>query len=311
MINKNWWKDKRVFVTGAKGFIGSALCKELEILGSEVIRDTDKANRNDRWAKFPYGNGESDVDIVFHLAARTVMESTETGLYDVIYDNSIGTLDILEGCRKIHKTNNLKVVIIISSDKVYGDNKVLKVPYKETDPLIGLQPYDVSKVLSDIMTQAYAKQGLPAGIIRSSNVYGPGDKHLNRIIPGAIDSILKGEAPTIRFATPKRDYLYIDDLIAGFLSVAEYIYEHPSETGEIFNMASGHNISNLDLLSRILLQSKRDYLSIRVLEGDTGKISEQQLDITKAKEILKWKPKISLEEGLRKTIIYWGNNFDS
>ena len=132
-----------------------------------------------------------------------------------------------------------------SSDKAYGDQTVL--PYDENTPLQGQHPYDVSKSCADLIAHAYAKSyGLPVAITRCGNFYGGGDLNWNRIVPGTIRSVLRGQRPVIRSdGNYVRDYFYVEDGAAAYMLLAEQLAARPELRGEAFNFSNetaGHGL---------------------------------------------------------------------
>ena len=208
----NFWKDKKVFITGFNGFIGSWLTFALLKKGAEVtglLRDqipntNIKILQLDKKMNIVNGDvtdydilrrsfSEYDIDTVFHLAAQPIVNVALKDPVSTFKVNIEGTWNILE----ISKSNNIKRLIIASSDKAYGSHDQL--PYDETFSLKGQFPYDVSKSCADLIAQTYFNSyDLPVCITRSANIYGGGDLNFNRIIPETIKSILSGKDPVIR-----------------------------------------------------------------------------------------------------------------
>src|SRR5262249_53601602 len=129
-----------------------------------------------------------------------------------------------------------------------------KLPYSEKNPLEGRHPYDVSKSCADLIAQAYAKTyGLPVAVTRCGNFYGGGDLNWNRIVPGTIRSILRGERPIIRSDGQfVRDYFYVEDGAAAYMLLAENLGRHRELSGACFNFSNEIQISVLDLVNQIL-----------------------------------------------------------
>lgn len=319
MVERKFWESKKILVTGATGFVGSNLVRTLVKLGSEITiieRDLKKQNP---LVVFGIGNqlntvlgditdlpfierviNEYEIEILFHLAAQPIVGAANRSPLPTLKTNIIGTWNILEACR-LSKT--IKAAIIASSDKAYGDQK--KVPYKEEQPLLGIYPYDASKACADILARSFAKTfQLPIAVTRFANIYGEGDFHLNRIVPGTIVSLINKEIPIIRSdGTLKRDYLYVSDAISGYLVLAEAVY-NGQHWSEAFNFGTGSSIPVIDLFSLMIKISKRK-VKPKILGEASNEILDQSLDYTKAKQLLGWKPTISLAAGLKKTFAWY------
>jgi CDP-glucose 4,6-dehydratase len=198
-------------------------------------------------------------------------------------------------------------MVFASSDKAYGDQEIL--PYKESSPLQGQHPYDVSKSCADLLAQTYAKTyDLPVVITRCGNFFGGGDLNWNRIIPGTIRSIVRGEAPIIRSDGKFiRDYFYVKDGAAAYMLLAEKLAKNPTLRGEAFNLSNEIQITVLELVEKILTLMESDLHPV-VLNQASNEILHQYLSAAKAREILDWSPTYSLEQGLLETI-QWYKDF--
>ncbi len=181
--------------------------------------------------------GEYEIDTVFHLAAQTIVTIANRNPLSTFETNIAGTWNMLEACRR---SPTVKQIVVASSDKAYGDQEVL--PYDEATPLQGVHPYDVSKSGADLIARTYAvSYGLPVTITRCGNFYGGGDLNWNRIVPGTIRSILRGQRPVIRSdGDYVRDYFYVEDGAAAYMLLAEKLAEQPDLRGEGFNFSYGN-----------------------------------------------------------------------
>lgn len=314
-----FWKDRNVFVTGCTGLLGSWLTKALVESGANVtglIRDmVPKSNLN--WSGFndkinivrgemedyfllERTINEYEIDTVFHLAAQTIVTIANRNPISTFESNIKGTWNVLEACRRAPLVER---IIVASSDKAYGDQE--KLPYDENTPLEGKHPYDVSKSCTDLLCRAYFETyKLPVCVTRCGNFYGGGDLNFNRIVPGTIHSVLNEEAPIIRSdGSLIRDYFYIEDGVEAYLLLAEKM-EKLGIQGEAFNFSNEIQVTVLELVEKILKVMKSE-LKPRVLGKATNEIKHQYLSAKKAREILKWKPKYTLEEGLQRTIKWY------
>lgn len=323
-MNHRFWKDRQVFVTGGTGLVGSWLVKRLLADGanvvclvrqwipnSELVRSGDLERvvtiRGDvaDQALMEAVLAEHQVQTVIHLAAQTIVGTANANPVSTFESNIKGTWALLEACRR---TPFVKQIIVASSDKAYGDQPVL--PYTEDAPLQGRHPYDVSKSCADLISLSYAHTfGLPVIVTRCGNFYGGGDLNWNRIVPGTIRSVVRGEPPIIRSdGSFIRDYFYVEDGAAAYMLLAEKLAEDPSLAGSAFNFSNELQISVIELVRRILEVMDSD-LAPCILNQASNEIVNQYLSAEKARTILGWKPLFTLEEGLERTIAWYRDYF--
>jgi len=316
-----FWSEKKVFITGITGFVGYWLAERLLEQGACVIglvRDCvpdsnfSRCRLGDRitavsGALEDYGLlertiNEYDIDTVFHLGAQTQVGAGNRSPLATFETNIRGTWNLLEACR-MH-ASMVRRVVVASSDKAYGDQKIL--PYTEDAPLQGSHPYDVSKSCTDLLASTYFNTyGLPVCITRCGNIYGPGDTNLARLIPGIITWVLKGEPIVIRSdGTLVRDYFYVRDAVSAYVLLAETM-EARSVLGEAFNFSSGLRISVLDMTKKILAVMNKTNHPVQVLNEARGEIRDQYLCNDKAARLLGWQPAFGLEEALSETVDYY------
>ena len=317
----NFWQDKRVFVTGATGLLGSALVEELLKRGAEVtalVRDAVPRSRLVRERLIDRVNvvrgaledadtllravNEYEIDSVFHLGAQTIVGTAKRSAVSTFQSNIAGTWNLLEACRECAPM--VKRIVVASSDKAYGSHDQL--PYTEDAPLQGRFPYDVSKSCTDLISLSYFHtHRLPVAITRCGNLYGGGDLNFNRLIPGTIRSALNGEAPVIRSdGTFVRDYFYVADAVEAYLALAERL-PHESFVGQAFNFSTETPVSVVELVQQILRLMGRTSLKPVVLNQASHEIPRQYLECSKAKRMLEWRHHYTLEQGLRETIEWY------
>ena len=316
----SYWLDRPVFVTGCTGILGSWLTISLVEKGAAVtglVRDQvpfshlRRSGYQDRirvvcgdvtqYELVERALNEYEIDTVFHLAAQTIVPIANRAPLSTFETNIRGTWTVLEAARR---SPEMRGVIVASSDKAYGPHQEL--PYTEDAPLRGRYPYDVSKACADRIAQAYAATyDLPVAVTRCANLYGDGDLNWSRLIPGTIRSVIRGKRPVIRSdGTLKRDYLYVRDAVTAYLKLAERV-RASDVRGEGFNFGMDDPKSVMEVVQAIIDVSDQPALKPIVLGEAENEIQDQYLDSTKAKRVLCWAPKYSLEEGLRRTMAWY------
>jgi len=323
-LNRAFWLDRPTFVTGGTGLVGSWLVNRLREAGADVVclvRDWVPQSELVRTGglervKVVRGDirdretleralGEYEIDTVIHLAAQTIVTIANRNPISTFETNIAGTWNLLEACRR---SPRVKQIVVASSDKAYGDQETL--PYNENTPLQGRHPYDVSKSAADLIAYSYAKSfDLPVVITRCGNFYGGGDLNWNRIIPGTIRSILRGQEPIIRSDGEYiRDYFYVGDGAAAYLLLAEQLAVRPQLRGQAFNFSNEIQMSAREIVEKILILMDSDLRPI-IRNEASNEIRNQYLSAEKARRELNWKPMFSLDEGLRKTIDWYKDYF--
>lgn len=317
----SFWSGRSVFVTGASGLLGSALTEELIQRGAVVtclMRDWTPSSRLVQPGLLTQVNivqgsledyplllralNEYEVDTVFHLGAQTIVGTASRSPLSTFEANVRGTWNLLEACRVCPQL--VRRVIVASSDKAYGSHATL--PYTEAAPLQGRYPYDVSKACADLIAQSfYHAYRVPLAVTRCGNLFGPGDLNFNRLIPGAVRAALRGEAPLIRSdGRYVRDYFFVKDAADAYLLLAERLYDD-GVLGEAFNFGTETPLTVLDVVQLILRMTGRQHLTPIILNEVNGEIPRQYLDCAKARRLLGWRPRYSLEEGLHATIAWY------
>ncbi|MCS7184625.1 MAG: GDP-mannose 4,6-dehydratase [bacterium] len=318
-----YWKNRSVLITGYEGFLGSHLTKKMIELGAKVVGVDIKTHRkntilnskdykNIKVIKGSVTNYKlmkkvllkNKINVVFHLAAKAIVNECLNNPLEAFSTNIKGTWTLLEACRNI---KHIESIIVASSDKAYGIHE--KLPYKETAPLKGVYPYDVSKSCADLIAYSYYYTfGLPIVITRCGNIFGPGDFSFSRIVPDTIRSIILEKPVLIRSdGTYTRDYVYVEDIVEGYVLIAEKTNKLKLY-GEAFNLSYENPISVIELVKKIykITNRKENY---KILNKVRYEIKHQYLSSRKAIEVLGWKPKYSLEEGLKITIRWYENYF--
>lgn len=323
-VRNDFWRDRAVFVTGATGLLGSWLTRRLVQCGanvvclvrdwvpqSELVRSGTLDNvtvvRGDICDRDTVERalGEYEIQTVFHLAAQTIVGIANRNPLSTFQSNIEGTWNVLEACRRSPLVN---AIVVASSDKAYGDQTVL--PYDEDMPLQGRHPYDVSKSCADLIAQAYAKTfALPVAITRCGNFYGGGDLNWNRVVPGTVRSIIRGERPVIRSDGQfVRDYFYVEDGAAAYMLTGERLSADKSLAGTAFNFSNEIQITVLELVQKILAMMGSD-LEPEIRNEASNEIRHQYLSASRARKTLGWTPGFTLDEGLERTIAWYREFF--
>jgi CDP-glucose 4,6-dehydratase len=247
-----------------------------------------------------------EVDTVFHLGAQTIVGTARRDPLGTFEVNIRGTYHLLEACRR--HSGLVRRVVVASSDKAYGPHPNL--PYVESMPLEGREPYEVSKSCADLLAQGYHRAyGLPVAILRCGNIYGGGDLNWSRIVPGTIRSLLRGERPVIRSdGRCVRDYVYVKDVVRACTTVADKL-EDPAVKGEAFNFSPEKPMTVLAVVSAIADVMNAGSLPA-VVKGDApGEIHDQYLSADKARRLLGWRAEYDLERGLSETVTWYRDYF--
>ncbi|PYS88472.1 MAG: sugar dehydratase [Acidobacteria bacterium] len=325
-MDRTEWANQVALVTGGSGFVGANLTAKLLSLGTQVIvleRDRPAPNSLDVLGirdKTTLVTGSVDdlflcerllndyqPGFVFHLAAQALVGAANRSPLSTFEANIRGTYVLLEACRRYGQAS---AVVVASSDKAYGIHSEL--PYKEQFELKGQFPYDVSKACTDLISRSFAATfDLPVTITRSANIYGPGDINLSRIIPGTIVSALKGERPVIRSdGTPVREFIHVDDVVDGYLTLAENI---DISRGEAFNFGTDEPVKIIDLVEMIIRLAGRTDLEPEILLTTkiAGEIDAQYLSGEKMAATFDWKPRRSLEDGIQESIEWYRQHLDA
>lgn len=315
-----FWRGRRVFITGCTGFLGSWLTAALLERGAAVsglirVREPEsQLVRSGLIGRIEQVTGELldydllkrtltdyQIDTVFHLAGQTIVGVANSEPAATFETNIRGTWLLLEAVRH---TPSVRGVVVASSEKAYGEQTDL--PYREEFPLQGRHPYEVSKSCADLIAQSIAHTfGLAIAVTRCSNLFGGGDLSWNRLIPGTIRSVLNRQRPVIRSdGSFRRDYLYVADAVRGYLILAERLTE-PGVRGEPFNIGSGCPVSALEVVRTIVALSGHPELEPVILNEVKNEILDEYLSPAKAEAAIGWRPQYTLAGGLEEAMAWY------
>lgn len=319
-MTTGFWRDRPTFVTGATGLVGGWLVKRLVAAGTDVVClvrdwvpqsvlvcdrlwDRVRVVRGDVTDQplLERALGEYEIDTVIHLAAQTIVGIANRNPVSTLESNIAGTWRMLEACRR---SPAVRQIVLASSDKAYGDQPEL--PYDESTALQGEHPYDVSKSCADLIGRMYAvTYDLPVTITRCGNFFGGGDLNWNRIVPGTIRSIVRGERPVIRSdGKYLRDYFYVEDGAAAYMLLAERLNADRTLAGEAFNFSNEEPLTVAELVERVRTVMDSS-LEPEIRNEARHEILAQSLSAEKARRTLGWRPLFTLDEGLRRTVEWY------
>ena len=324
-IFNNFYKEKRVLVTGHTGFKGSWLAIWLNELGAEVIGvANDPYSDKDNYVLSGIGSkikaniradirnclrmkelfNEYQPEIVFHLAAQPLVRLSYEIPVETYETNVMGTINIMESIRS---TNSVKVGVMITTDKCY-ENKEQMWGYRENEPMGGFDPYSSSKGAAEIAIQSwrrsffnpdeYSKHGKSIASVRAGNVIGGGDWALDRIIPDCIRAIEANKTIEIRSPKAIRPWQHVLEPLSGYMHLASMMWNEPTKYCESWNFGPrAESISNVwDVATKLISNYGKGELKDI---SDSNALHEAKLlmlDISKAKFKLGWEPRMNLDQ---------------
>ncbi len=329
---KNFYKNKKVLVTGATGFKGSWLCAWLLNLGSKVYATGYNPNKNNILFKSLNLSKKINLklfdirdlnkldefvkktkpQIVFHLAAQPLVIESYKKPYLTFDVNLIGTLNVLEVTRKY---KFIKSLICVTSDKVYENVGKIK-GYKETDNLGGIDPYSASKSSAEILIRSYResffkyKNACGISSVRAGNVIGGGDWSENRLIPDCIKFLMKKKKITLRNPNFSRPWQFVLEPLKGYLILAKKQFSQPIKFSGSWNFGTQSN-SSIKVIEIVKLIIKF-WGNGQIKFLNKKKFKEQknlQIDSFKAKMKLKWKTSYSTKKAVSATSEWYSKVF--
>lgn len=336
---EEFYKNKKILITGHTGFKGSWLAQILLNWGAEVVGISLEPSTKP--SMFEVLNLEKKVknyfvdvrnfeevkkifvdekpEIVFHLAAQPIVRVSYDDPLRTISTNTLGTTHILQA---IHELGTVKSVVVITTDKVYEDKNWL-YPYRENDPLGGYDPYSASKAAADILIKSYMqsffnpkdfkiKHNTLIAIARAGNVIGGGDWAPYRLVPDIIRSIYEKKEPVeIRSPQAVRPWEHVLEPLSGYLKLGKNLYEEDITMCQAWNF--GPNDESFmcveELVERAVGILGSGSVNIKP-DGSKHETNILKLDVTKAKTLLNWHPTLNFEQNLEYTFSWYKNYYE-
>ncbi len=334
----NFYKNKKVLVTGHTGFKGSWLTIWLNELGADVVgyaldHKTEKDNYivsgiKDRCSS--YINDIRDYDklldilqkeepeIIFHLAAQPLVRESYNNPRETYETNIMGSVNILEAIRQ---TTSVKTVVMITSDKCY-ENKELERAYHEEDDLGGYDPYSSSKASAELVIDAYRRsflldRGVGIASVRAGNVIGGGDWSSDRLIPDCIQALIENRDIEIRNPMATRPWQHVFEPLSGYLWLGYLLDKDYEKYSQAWNF--GPNSENIINVGKVVDKIIDFWGAGNWVDFSKDKINKKHeatllsLDINKAANLLRWKPALDIDQALKLTVDWYKNtniNYD-
>ena len=308
---------RNCLVTGHTGFLGGAITGLLKAGGDCVIGIERDENKRREVMHLPDVSVKGDVrdynfirrviadyevEEVYHCAAQAIVRTCANDPHTTYDINVMGTVSLLEACRNSGDT--VKSIVVSTSDKAFGH---APIPYTEKTPLNPLYTYETSKACQQLITLSYFHNyGLPTKVIASSNVYGPGDPNLSRIIPNSIMLLAQGKSALLfdGMADAVREFVFITDVASAFVTAARN-----GSNGEVYCCGGTEHCSMMDLLvdiCEIMGKDPNQFIKTYQKSKYFKEIEQQYIDSTKLRSI-GWDPKVPLDIGLKLSVDYYKN----
>jgi CDP-glucose 4,6-dehydratase len=332
MVQRSFWKYKKVFLTGHTGFKGGWLSTWLLDMGADVVGyalkpETDPSffalSQLDRHLHSVIADVRDKEDlsramqahqaeIIFHLAAQPIVRRSYLDPVETFATNVMGTVHLLDAARQMP---SVRAIVVVTSDKCY-ENREWMWGYRESDPMGGHDPYSASKGCAELATAAYRQSFFecidhPVGVatVRAGNVIGGGDWAEDRLVPDAVRALHRGESVMIRSPSAIRPWQHVLEPVGGYLMLAERLYMEGPKWASAWNFGppEEHATPVQSLVGMLIQEWGNGNWHIAPERNAVHEAHHLKLDCNKARELLGWYPCLSLEEAVRITMAWYRN----
>jgi CDP-glucose 4,6-dehydratase len=325
-MDRTFWKNKRVFITGHTGFKGSWLLLWLQAMGADVtgfslpaptepslfeqarLRELATHIEGDvrDYDQLRIAVADAQPEVVFHLAAQPLVRLSYEQPVETYATNVMGTVHLLESIRH---AGGVKAVVAVTSDKCY-ENREWVWPYRETDPMGGHDPYSNSKGCAELVISAFRRSyfqpseigngGVALASVRAGNVIGGGDWASDRLVPDLVRAFLDGKSPVIRSPLSVRPWQHVLEALGGYLMIAEKLYQGDASMADGWNFGPSHDDARP--VNWIVDRMQSKWGGASAPSPHTGYSPHEagllRLDCSKARGALGWQPSLGLERAI-------------
>jgi CDP-glucose 4,6-dehydratase len=330
MIDASFWPSRRVFITGHTGFKGSWLALWLHEMGADVtgfaldppttpslferarIGELIHDHRGDvRDLAATHGKmAAANPEIVFHLAAQSLVRTSYDDPIGTYATNVMGTAHVLEAARRARP----RVVIVVTSDKCY-ENREWLWPYREDEPLGGHDPYSSSKACAEIVTAAFRssfRDGPSIASVRAGNVIGGGDWAVDRLVPDCVRAFERGQCVKIRNPKATRPWQHVLEPLSGYVILAQRLFTEGERFAGAWNFGPGEDdvVPVATVVDRLANAWGIDHAWEREGQDGPHEAGSLKLDSSRARTLLGWRPRLRLSEALD-WVVAWSREGDA